>query len=357
MDLFDFFVIFDTKFKLCIMAISKHTLDLIKLALEDRELTFKERQVIVDAAVKEGASVAEINAVLDNMVALRLRSYSKEQLKRCPSCGAQIPLISDDCFYCGAQLEKTAQTSTFAPSSYNISGEEAEIIRSENRRVEQEEFNITNCPDCGAPFPLMSNVCTHCGHVLHARQESEFNVKRLIAHINASSRKLLNSEPVTFKKVFDANMPKVKAMLLLMCYVSMPLYMDAVASYSGALAGLMWAIVLVLGAFVIVVMKIAINTKTGNADDVASFSAQLDFNKYTRYVDAFYGDNEEARRYLSKFAGVIRKVKTRNMLQHVKFAAFTVVVLLLPFVPHWLPYPSASWFVNNYLEEGFSLFK
>ena len=104
MDLFDFFVIFDANIKLTIMAISKHTLDLIKLALEDRELTFKERQVIVEAAVKEGASVAEINAVLDNMVALRLRSYSKEQLKRCPSCGAQIPLISDDCFYCGAHI-------------------------------------------------------------------------------------------------------------------------------------------------------------------------------------------------------------------------------------------------------------
>ncbi|MBQ5576157.1 MAG: zinc ribbon domain-containing protein, partial [Bacteroidales bacterium] len=97
------------------MAISKHIIDLTTLALKDRVLTFVERKVIIDAAMKEGVSADEINFYLDNALNERLRSYSKEDLKRCPNCGAQIPLVSDECPYCGQSLETADNKPTPPP--------------------------------------------------------------------------------------------------------------------------------------------------------------------------------------------------------------------------------------------------
>ena len=68
------------------MAVSKKIIELTRLALEDRMLTFKEREVIVKNAVAEGVLETEINAFLDNMLAQRLKTFTKEELKRCPSC-------------------------------------------------------------------------------------------------------------------------------------------------------------------------------------------------------------------------------------------------------------------------------
>ena len=83
------------------MAVSKKIFDLTRLALQDRVLTFKERQTIVRVALEEGVSEQEINAFLDNMLNQRLKTMAKEELCSCPGCGAQIPLISEDCMYCG----------------------------------------------------------------------------------------------------------------------------------------------------------------------------------------------------------------------------------------------------------------
>jgi len=79
------------------MAVSKKIVDLTRLALQDRVLTYTERQTIVKVALDEGISEQEINAFLDNMLAQRLKSFTKEELRNCPSCGGQIPLISDQC--------------------------------------------------------------------------------------------------------------------------------------------------------------------------------------------------------------------------------------------------------------------
>ncbi|MBQ2097476.1 MAG: hypothetical protein II480_04810, partial [Bacteroidales bacterium] len=83
------------------MPVSKHIAGLTALALQDRILTYKERQVIVKEAVKEGTSLQEINSYLDDALTERLKSFSKEELKHCPYCGAQIPLLSDVCLFCG----------------------------------------------------------------------------------------------------------------------------------------------------------------------------------------------------------------------------------------------------------------
>ena len=111
------------------MAISTNIKNLTDLALRDRVLTYKERQVIVEAALKEGTNIQEINAFLDDAYRERLKTYSKEQLKRCPHCGAQIPLVSDVCLFCGESLENTElqPNQTATPPTY-VEGKAAKII-------------------------------------------------------------------------------------------------------------------------------------------------------------------------------------------------------------------------------------
>jgi len=110
------------------MSIPPKIANLTKLALSDRVLTYTERKTIVATAVKEGVSKKEINQYIDNELNQRLKFYTKEELRSCPFCGAQIPLISDDCMYCGVTLEKDGN---FNP--IDISGNEADIISKEIR--------------------------------------------------------------------------------------------------------------------------------------------------------------------------------------------------------------------------------
>ena len=152
------------------MAISKKILDLAHLALSDRVLTYTERQTIVKAALEEGTPASEINSVLDNMLTQRLKSYTKEELRNCPHCGAQIPLISDTCLFCGGSLNSDSQPT---PPTPTVTGAEAEIIQHENLSTAAEHRNIKHCPDCGAPYPLVSNICPQCGHVLHEHEEEK----------------------------------------------------------------------------------------------------------------------------------------------------------------------------------------
>ena len=74
------------------MAISKHIIDLVALALQDRILTYKERQTIIKEAKNTGVNVKETVAYIDEALRKRLKSFSKEELIHCPSCGALVPL-------------------------------------------------------------------------------------------------------------------------------------------------------------------------------------------------------------------------------------------------------------------------
>ncbi|MBO4773136.1 MAG: zinc ribbon domain-containing protein [Bacteroidales bacterium] len=312
------------------MAVTKRILDLITLALQDRVLTFKERQTIVQTATNEGVAEAEINAVLDNMLAQRLKNYAKEELKRCPTCGAQIPLISEECLFCGELLEKRE-----VAHKVDVSGADADIIRSENKRTEKEDINIKNCPDCGAPFPLMSNICTHCGHVLHARIDSEFNVKNLITSISTTTQKLIDAPPTSFAPIL---IKYVAIIVIMMTYIGLGLYGEAVdhsSTFWGALGGFLWVIALLLSPFVIVLIK-SIFTERPDKDDKAYLSAQLDYQKYTRLVQAFYGDDAEAREYLKKLGDEMRKIKKSHRRGVLIFLGIVIVSVLLPFVPQLL---------------------
>ena len=305
------------------MAVSKHILDLITLALQDRVLTFKERQTIVQTATNEGVNEAEINAVLDNMLAQRLKNFAKEELQRCPTCGAQIPLISAECLFCGQILEKRE-----VAHKVDVSGADAEIIRAENRRIEDEDVNIKNCPDCGAAFPLMSNICTHCGHVLHARVDSEFNVKNLITSIDTTTQNLIKAPPSSFINEFGMY---IAFFVIIMGFIGLAFLAESVDDSNqmlGALVGFLWVIALLLSPILILLIKTIVTASPSNE----YLSAQLDYQKYTRLVEAFYGDDPEAREYLKKLDTEMRKIQKKHRLGVFFFTILVIVAIPLPLV-------------------------
>ena len=63
------------------MAISQRIIQLTRLALSDKVLTYVERQTIVDAATSEGIAAQEINDYLDAMLTEKLSQYDKTSLK------------------------------------------------------------------------------------------------------------------------------------------------------------------------------------------------------------------------------------------------------------------------------------
>ena len=114
------------------MAIPKKIIDLTTLALQDRVLTYKERKTIVAEALKMGVRQEEIDAYLTNALNIRLQSYTKEELGSCPGCGHGVPLIADQCPYCGTMLQRDGNhviVPPTHPNSFNISGKAAKIIR------------------------------------------------------------------------------------------------------------------------------------------------------------------------------------------------------------------------------------
>ena len=85
------------------MAITSQIKELVTLALSDRVLTYVERKTIVNAAIKEGISETEINQYLDDALNQRLKFYTKEELRSCPHCGAQVNINQTaECPYWGS---------------------------------------------------------------------------------------------------------------------------------------------------------------------------------------------------------------------------------------------------------------
>ena len=334
------------------MAVSKHIVDLTRLALMDRELTYRERQTIMIEARAEGIPDAEINAFLDNMYAQRLKSFSKEELKDCPACGAQIPLISDQCLFCGHMLEHQ-EGSSVKPIS--VTGCAADIIREENLKTTQEELNRTNCPNCGAPFPLLSNICPHCGHVLHAQKESDLNIKTLIDNINGTIKALSNAPKPTFIDVLKFHRG------VLMLFVGIVLFVSAF-SFSDLTAGCMLVLGLPLGIFGV---RWQLSLYTNGRSELESpvtiadevyYTALNHHNKYVRLAKSIYGDNPEATKYLATLDSELKKAEKVRKSNRLTLTIVIVLIALIGLLP--LAFlPSAESYYEDVLNDNFTIFE
>jgi len=126
------------------MAITPKIKELVTLALSDRVLTNTERHTIVAAAMQDGIAETEINEYINSALRIRLQSYTKEQLQHCPFCGAQTPLVSDECLFCGKPLNNNMQPSGATTPPPFIQSREADIIRGENLRTAQQSHDVKN---------------------------------------------------------------------------------------------------------------------------------------------------------------------------------------------------------------------
>ena len=328
------------------MAVSKHIIDLVNLALLDRVITFKERETIVKEALKGGVPEAEINAFMDNMLAQRLKSYTKEELRHCPTCGAQIPLISDQCLFCGTTLEKLSGANTLQPP---ISGKAADIIRSENLKTVNEQTNIKNCPDCGAPFPLVSNICPSCGHVLHARRQSELNIKNLITNINNSTNRIRSTYKPSFFDVLKFHSGTI------MMFVGIIVLVTAF-SYETATAGcmLLTAIPLAIFGFKQKMKKPELSPVT--IADEHYYNAVSEHNQYVRLTETIYGDNPEARKYISELGGEIQKAERKRRTNRLMLFVFVAIVTIIVIIPLFVT-PSVQTYYKQFLDDDFTIFE
>ena len=306
------------------MPIPSNIIQLTALALKDKVLTLVEKETIINAALKSGVSKAEITAYLDNALKESLKRYSKEDLKHCPFCGAQIPLVSDDCLFCGNSLQ-TSDNKTVI----KISGEEADIIARENLNTATSQRNIKNCPDCGAPFPLISNICTHCGHVLHEQTDSQLNIKNLIANIENSISALKVAPKPTVLDVLKYRKAVVCFLLsaTLLATTMSFLGMDTIAGILGSMSTGMMIL-----AFVFLFTRPNENSPVKKADD-EFYNAIHTQEMYSRQIATLYGGNDEAKQVLKTFSAEITNLKqsrnkNRNILTFSGLAIIAVIISL-----------------------------
>ncbi len=293
---------------------------LTRLALADRVLTDLERETIVNKAVEGGISKEEINQYLDDQLNLRLKSYTKVDLRDCPFCGAQIPLISDECMYCGKPLEHIEGSTNIA---FNISGKEADIIRSENQRVEQERHGITNCPDCGAPFPLISNICESCGHVLHERTENALNIKNLLTNMQRS-----------IDRVNKAPKPTVLQIIMYWFYYIL-MILSIFAFIVGIIADNEVGKIISLAGFIGGIIAMGTNAVLNDTKspvliaDGEYYKAKHSYEMFAREVDTLYGDDDEAQKMLSNFSSTLKLLKRERYQNRIKVGRIILITALV----------------------------
>lgn len=287
-------------------------MDLAHLALSDRVLTYTERQTIAKAAMEEGTPEEEINTVLDNMLTQRLKFFTKEELRNCPHCGAQIPLISDTCLFCGGSLQST-DTQPIIPTP-EITGAEAEIIQRENLDTAAEHRNLKHCPDCGAPYPLVSNICTQCGHVLHELTDSVLNVKNLIANIQQCIDDLKNTPQPTFGEVLSYR-KHIYIFLMSLLFLAISLHMMR-NGFADSDRQVFYGVIGLSFAFLIwAIISAFITKKTPPPATVADdkfFAALHRKEMYANQIATLYGNNEEAKAELKKLTWLTDSVKHKR---------------------------------------------
>ena len=303
--------------------------DLTDLALSDRVLTDLERETIVNKAIKNGISRKEINNYLDNQLNQRLKTYTKVDLKDCPYCGGQIPLISDKCLYCGMPFEHIEE-SYDEPNP--ITGPEADIIISENNRIEEKRHNLKECPDCGAQFPLISNICPYCGHMLHERNENSLNIKQLLKNITKS-----------IKRVNDAPSPTVFQIIDFWLYyiiLALSVFTFIVALVYDSEAGKIITIVGFSASITLTFLQRTTLKKDNSSVPIADeeyYEARYAYEMYARQIDTLYGDNPEAQQQLKIFAKAIKKLKKEryekrsNVIMSLVFIAFVLFGVIIFF--------------------------
>lgn len=229
----------------------------------------------------------------------------KEQLRKCPYCGGQIPLVSNECLYCGKSLTN--------------------ITKSADEVTPNDEEEIKNCPDCGAPFPLLSNICTSCGHVLHQQRSSEINITNLLAGIRECIHRIENlPKPTLFQTV-------IYWIFYIIIFIDVAIFIyslifDSVYCRLFSLCGLIGC---GLATIFLQHKKWSfVNTKSPvQIADEEYYKARYAHEMYLREVEAFYGDNKEAQKLLNDYSVLINNLRNEKNKNRAKI--YTIISLFV----------------------------
>lgn len=91
------------------MIIPQNIIDLVNLAISDNNITFKERELIVEAAKREGIPEKTINEYINTAFKQHFQSLPKEDLLYCEHCGNQVIPTYGDCPFCGNKIISLSQ--------------------------------------------------------------------------------------------------------------------------------------------------------------------------------------------------------------------------------------------------------
>ena len=302
--------------------IPQSIIDLTALALSDRVLTPLERETIIEAGIKEGVPQKHIVEYIENEYRERLKSYTKEELRDCPFCGAQIPLVSDECLFCGKPLEHIVKA---IKVNRNLEGTAADIIRSENIQHEEERHGIKTCPDCGAPFPLISNICSSCGFVLHEQRDNQLNIKNLLMNIQSSINRLNNTRTKALQ-VVDYWLYYLILLISGLGFIT-SILLDNEVGKAISLIGFCIGIAFVF--FGEAQFLNHVKTPFQKADD-EYYNAKYSLEMYTRQVKTLYGNNQEAKQLLKRFNDIInqdKEIRQKHRKKVLLIAAITSLVI------------------------------
>ena len=304
------------------MSVPAHIQSLVSLALADRVLTFRERSTIVDTAIKAGVPEQEINSFIDSALTERLKYFTKEELKSCPHCGAQIPLVANQCLFCGGELQNA--DSQKVPPQF-VAGEEADIIREETLRTAAERRNIRTCPDCGAPFPLVSNICEQCGHILHEQQDSVLNLNNLIDNIRHSIIELQHTHQPSFFQVLWYRR-SIWLFAIAVLILLMAIYLMSCEIFNLLMFSLLGVSLVFLMFAASSVVKVNLDSPVQIAED--RFSKALHRKEmYENHIATLYGKNREAQKLLDEFSSLTQNItKRRGAMQITFWTLLTLVV-------------------------------
>lgn len=249
----------------------------VESAMADNILTHEEKQEIISQANVLGVGEQELQSIIHDGIQQVVARLPKEDTTNCPCCGAQTPLISRNCVFCGQSILSTSDGAALGI--------------------------VSQCPDCGAQRPMLSNVCPSCGHIYQADVLSEFNIRHIIAEMRQHSGDT-SDVIVSLKWLAVLKLP---AYMFVVCAALWGLFMI----YDNALYEVL-SICIGLAAFIWTATRHHIDYAypMRRADDTFFRKVSV-FEKYSRLVDTFYGDNAEARAAVDEYRARIGEMASR----------------------------------------------
>ena len=266
---------------------------LTALAISDRVLTDLERETIVNKAVESGISREEINQYLDDQLNLRLESYTK--------------------------VDPGEYAENITNEAFNITSAEADIIRSENLRIEEEKRIIKVCPDCGAPYPLISNTCELCGHVLYQRDENSPDFKSLLANMQSSIKRLTNAPKPTLYQIIGHWGYYITLIISIFVFITSIIADSEVGK------------IISLSGFIVFISAIFLHQAQPKPKspvwiaDGEYHKARRSYEMFAREIDTLYVNDYEAQKMLSHFSSIIKQLK-RERYQKLKKVGIIVLI-------------------------------